>query len=302
MFATLPLTALRTFESAARLLSFKAAAAELAVTPAAVSHQVRSLEEWLGVALFERMPRGVRLTRRGEQLFHGLHNALLDTTKVIDSVRPERSAGALVLSTTASFGALWLIPRTGRFYAAHPGISVQLDTSATLIDLHQDASVDLVIRCGRTDYPDLREDCRLEEIFGVYGSPTQVAAAATIRPTLITVCWHNSMLYERSWQSWCEAAGEHWLEENAILREYEEEHYALQAAIGGQGLVLASSVMVSQFVNSGLLIPYRPEISVDGAAYTAMCVPGRERHPPVRVFLEWLTQEWLGNFSISRGN
>jgi LysR family glycine cleavage system transcriptional activator len=300
MFATLPITALRTFESAARLLSFKAAAAELAVTPAAVSHQVRSLEDWLGIALFERLPRGVRLTPSGERLFHSLHSALLDMTKVIDSVRPQRSAGSLVLSTTASFAALWLIPRIGRFYDRNPGIDVRLDTAAAPIDLYQDASVDLVIRYGRTDYPDLRSHCRLEEIFGVYGSPNQVAASATAPPPLITVRWPNSTLYERSWQSWCDAAGENWLKEDAVLREYDEEHYALQAAIGDQGLVLASSIMVSQFVDSGLLVPYRPEIGVRGAAYSALCVPGRERHPPVRVFLEWLKEEWFERIQPSR--
>jgi DNA-binding transcriptional LysR family regulator len=292
MFANLPVTALRTFESAARQLSFKRAAVELTVTPAAVSHQVRSLEDCLGVALFERLPRGVRLTPSGERLFRGVHSALLDMAKVIDIVQPQRNCGSLVLSTTASFAALWLIPRIGRLYSDNPGIQIRLDSNAALVDLHKDASVDLAIRYGRDDYADLHHHCRLEEFFGVYGSPNHVAAAGTTRPPLITVRWHNSMLYERSWRSWCDAAGEHWLDGKTVLREYDEEHYALQAAIGGQGLVLASSIMVSQFVDIGLLTPYRPDITVHGSAYTALCVAGRERHPPVRVFLEWLTREW----------
>jgi LysR family glycine cleavage system transcriptional activator len=213
--------------------------------------------------------------------------------EVLDSLRPRRSAGRLMLSTTASFAALWLIPRIGRFYVANPGINVQFDTSPAVLDLHQDASIDVVIRYGGDDYPELRSHCRIEEFFGVYGAPSQVAAAFTMRPSLITVAWRNLVLYEQSWQSWCDAAGERWLTETALVRKYDEEHHALQAAIGGQGLVLASSIMVAQFVDSGLLIPYRPEITVQGAAYTAMCVPGRGRHPSVRVFLEWLTREWL---------
>ncbi len=76
------------------------------------------------------------------------------------------------------------------------------------------------------------------------------------------------------------------------MRAYEEESYALQAAVAGQGLVLASSIMVSDSVRNGMLQPYRPDITVAGAAYTALCVPGRERHPPVRAFLAWLAREW----------
>ncbi|ELC7273408.1 LysR family transcriptional regulator, partial [Pseudomonas aeruginosa] len=93
MFASLPLTALRTFESAARQSSFKAAAEELAVTPTAVSHQIRSLEAWLGVPLFQRLPRKVRLTDCGERLFRSLHGALLEISQSVDTLRPQRSGG-----------------------------------------------------------------------------------------------------------------------------------------------------------------------------------------------------------------
>ncbi|MCY1524721.1 hypothetical protein D9M68_596690 [compost metagenome] len=103
--------------------------------------------------------------------------------------------------------------------------------------------------------------------------------------------WRNSELYDRSWKAWCLAAGEEQLLGQATLREYDEEHYALQAAIAGQGLVLASSILVSESLNSGLLLPYRPEVTVPGAGYTALCVPGRERHPPVKAFFAWLALE-----------
>ncbi|RJG12818.1 LysR family transcriptional regulator [Pseudomonas cavernicola] len=291
MFAALPLTALRTFESAARQLSFKAAAQELAVTPTAVSHQIKSLESWLGVPLFERLPRCVRLTEGGERLFHSLHGAFLDMAQTLDSLRPQRSTGSLTLSTTPAFAALWLIPRLGRFYAAHPGINLRLDTSTALLDLHQDASVDLVLRYGFADYPKLHSQCLLDERFAVYGAPALVASAEQTTPTLITVRWRNSALYDRSWKAWCAAAGEERLLEQATLREYDEEHYALQAAIAGQGLVLASSILVSESLDNGLLLPYRPEVTVPGAGYTALCVPGRERHPPVKAFFDWLSQE-----------
>lgn len=290
MFAQLPLTALRTFESAARQQSFKAAAAELAVTPTAVSHQIKALEGWLGVPLFQRLPRQVRLTECGERLFHSLHGALLEVAQSVDSLRPQRSDGSLTLSTTPAFAALWLIPRLGRFYSAHPGISLRLDTSTELLDLHQDASIDLVIRYGFGSYPRLHSQCLLDECFAVYGAPGLLERLDPARPTLICVRWRNALLYERSWQAWCAAAGVDWLE-TATRREYDEEHYALQAAIAGQGLVLASSILVSESLASGLLQPYRAEISVPGAGYSTLCVPGRERHPPVKAFFAWLSRE-----------
>ncbi len=177
MFASLPLTALRAFESASRLLSFKAAAEELSVTPTAISHQIRTLEDWLGVALFERLPRQVRLTEGGERLFRSLHGALLEVAQSVDTLRPQRSGSSLTLSTTAAFAALWLVPRLGRFYAQHPNINVRLDTHCEVIDLHQDASVDLVLRYSLDDYPNLYGLCLFDESFGVYGSPEQVALA-----------------------------------------------------------------------------------------------------------------------------
>lgn len=293
MFASLPLTALRAFESASRLLSFKAAAEELSVTPTAVSHQIRSLESWLGVSLFERLPRQVRLTECGERLFQSLHGALLEVAQSVDTLRPQRSSANLMISTTAAFATLWLVPRLGRFYASHPNINLRLDTNCEVIDLRQDASVDMVIRYSLDDYPNLYGLCLFDECFAVYGSPEQVALAATRQPTLISVRWHNSKLYAHGWEAWCGQAGENWLEGRPIIREYDEEHYALQAAIAGQGLVLASNILVSESVASGLLQAYRPEIHVDGAGYSALCVPGRERHPPVRAFFQWLREEAL---------
>jgi DNA-binding transcriptional LysR family regulator len=291
MFANLPLTALRAFESASRLLSFKAAAEELSVTPTAISHQIRSLESWLGVPLFQRLPRQVRLTECGERLFHSLHGALLEVAQSVDSLRPQRSGANLMISTTPAFAALWLVPRLGRFYARHPNINLRLDTNCEVIDLQQDASVDLVIRYSLDDYPNLYGLCLFDECFAVYGSPEQVALAREQTPTLISVRWHNSKLYAHGWEAWCDKAQESWMQGRPVIREYDEEHYALQAAIAGQGLVLASNILVSESVASGLLLPYRPEIHVDGAGYSALCVPGRERHPPVRAFFQWLHEE-----------
>lgn len=297
MFANLPVTALRTFESAARLRSFKLAAAELAVTPTAVSHQVKALEQRVGVALFERAPRGVRLTERGASLFAGVHGALLDIAQTLDALRPAPDAGALTVSTTHSFAALWLVPRLGRFHQAYPQYQLRLDANARPVDLLQDASVDVAIRYSQKRYPALVAACSLPESFGVYGAPALAARLGGARagreaPALVTVRWRDSRLYDEGWRQWCEAAGLPRWRKPAAIHAYEEEHYALQAAIARQGLVLASSVMVSDSVRLGALAPLRPEVRVPGAAYTALCAPGRERHPPVRAFLDWLAREF----------
>ncbi|MGE8688724.1 MAG: LysR substrate-binding domain-containing protein [Achromobacter sp.] len=292
MFATLPVTALRTFEAAARLRSFKLAAAELSVTATAVSHQVKALERHVGVALFERVPRGVRLTGAGERLFARLHGALLDVAQTLDALRPAPASGALTVSTTHSFAALWLVPRLGRFYEAYPQYQLRLNASAEPVDLLQDASVDVAVRYSRRRFPELHAACTLQEWFGVYGAPALAARQGKRPPALVTVRWRDSPLYDQGWQDWCQAAGlPAWLRP-AAEHAYTEEHYALQAAIAGQGLVLASSVMVSDSVGAGTLVPYRPEIRVAGAAYTALCAPGRERHPPVKAFLAWLRREF----------
>lgn len=293
MFATLPVTALRAFEAAARLRSFKLAAAELAVTPTAVSHQIKALERQAGFALFDRVPRGVRLTDKGARLFVSVHGALLEVAQTLDVLRPAPASGALTVSTTHSFAALWLVPRLGRFYDAYPQYQLRLNANADPVDLLQDASVDVAIRYSPHAYPALHAACRLPEWFGVYGAPSMVAQAGKRAPALVTVHWRDSQLYDQGWQAWCDAARLPSWRKPAAVHAYTEEHYALQAAIAGQGLVLASSVMVSDSVGAGTLAAYRPDVRVAGSAYTALCAPGRERHPPVKAFLGWLSQEFL---------
>ncbi len=292
MFAELPLTALRSFEAAARLSSFKDAAEELHVTPTAVSHQIRQLESWLGRALFLRQPRGVALTEDGRRLFASLHGALLEIAQSLAALRPRPDAGCLTVTTTASFAALWLVPRIGRFYARHPDIAVRIDAGARVVDLEHDASVDVAIRYGGGVPPGLHRHGGLDEYFAVYGAPGQAAAqAAQAPPTLITVEWGDSRLYRCGWEAWCARAGLDWMQRAPTLRAYDEEHYALYAAGAGQGLVLASSVVTAGTVARGLLEAYRPDIRVPGERYHVLCVPGRERHPPVRAFLRWLEEE-----------
>lgn len=289
MFARIPLTALRTFESAARLASFRAAALELNVTPTAVSHQIRGLEQWLGILLFERVGRGVRLTEAGARLQRSLHGALLEIDRSLEALRPQAREHSLSLSTMPAFAALWLIPRLGRFYRRHPDIRVRIETSNALVDLQRDASLDLAIRCGPGEYPQLHQRFLMDERFAAYAAP-QLLQRLPGTAELIGVGWERPLPGLPTWQSWAELAGEEWIH-GATRRDYPDEHYALQAAIAGQGLVLASSVLVSDSLEAGLLRPYRAEISLPGERFLALCVPGRERQPAVRALLDWLEEE-----------
>ena len=256
MFANLPVTALRTFESAARLRSFKLAAAELAVTPTAVSHRSRRSNSAWASRCSSACRAACALTERGASLFAGVHGALLDIAQTLDALRPAPDAGALTVSTTHSFAALWLVPRLGRFHQAYPQYQLRLDANARPVDLLQDASVDVAIRYSQKRYPALVAACSLPESFGVYGAPALAARLGGARagreaPALVTVRWRDSRLYDEGWRQWCEAAGLPRWRKPAAIHAYEEEHYALQAAIAGQGLVLASSVMVSDSVRLG---------------------------------------------------
>ncbi|BBP54471.1 transcriptional regulator [Pseudomonas sp. St386] len=290
MFAKLPLTALRGFESAARLGSFKAAAQELNVSPAAISHQVKSLEAFLGVRLFERSSQSVCLSADGERLQPFMHRALLDIQHGLQVLSPPCTAQSLVVSTTPAFASLWLIPRLGDFHRLYPEIDVRLHTSNDVVDLQRDASIDLAIRALFTPDPQLFEQPLLDEYFGVYCRPGWQPPAAGSPVELIDVPWLSSAKVAIDWPAWCAKAGTlGWLE-NPRFRHYDEEQHALQAAIAGHGLVLASNVLVTEAVARGELVEYRPEVRLAGARYTVVCVPGRERQMEVRAFSEWLLE------------
>jgi len=291
VFSTLPLNALRTFEAAARLGSFKAAAEELSVTPAAISHQVKTLEAWLGAMLFDRSGQGVKLTEDGERLYRQSHQALLDIRRSLEHFSPEAASHTLTLTTTPALASAWLIPRLGGFYRAFPSFSVRIDTRIELVDLLRDSSVDLGIRTVRRDDPTLFSEDLMDERFGVYGAPGLLAALDEDRVELIDLRWDIPGAVSINWPSWCEAAGcAGWLK-TARMREFDDEHYALNAAVAGHGLVLASNVLVADSVTRGELLPFRPDVSLAGPRYVAVCVPGRERDPQIKAFLAWLTEE-----------
>ncbi|WP_122665716.1 LysR substrate-binding domain-containing protein [Pseudomonas viridiflava] len=290
MFSTLPLNALRTFEAAARLGGFKAAAQELSVTPAAISYQVRTLETSLGAMLFERSGQGVVLTDRGELLYRQAHGALLDIRQSLEVFYPGSAKQSLTISTTPSLALTWLIPRLGSFYRTFEQFNVRVDTRNELVDLLRDSSIDVAIRAVGRDDPKLFCQELMVEQFSVYGAPGLLSSLNVNRIELINLHWQIPGGHSVNWRSWCEAAGcQAWLE-TAQIREFDDEHYALNAAVAGQGLVLASNVLVADSLKRAELVAYRPDVTLPGPRYFAMCVPGRERQEKVSACLKWLAE------------
>ena len=227
-----------------------------------MSHQVKALEQRVGVALFERVPRGVRLTGRGASLFAGVHGALLDIAQTLDALRPAPDTGALTVSTTHSFAALWLVPRLGRFHQAYPQYQLRLDAQRAArgsaagrqrgrghpLQPEALSGADRGLLAARV----LRRVRRA----GAGGEAGRGRAPAEKRPR-----WSRCAGAIRGMtRAGGNGAGGRpaALAQAAAIHAYEEEHYALQAAIAGQGLVLASSVMVSDSVRLGALAPLRP--------------------------------------------
>ena len=149
-----PLNALRAFEVSARHLSFVKAADELSVTPAAISHQVKRLETYLGVQLFRRLPRGLVLAEPGQVLLSELSEVFLRLDKAMERVLQSDSRGALTISVAPMFAVKWLLPRMQRFDTLYPDIDVRMSSSLGMVDFQRD-SFDAAVRLGHGQYPGL---------------------------------------------------------------------------------------------------------------------------------------------------
>lgn len=278
-----PLSALRAFEAAARHLSFKKAAEELAVTPTAISHQVRQLEEWLGQQLFERHVRRVALTREGRELFPSLREGFDLMIRGIDALRTPPSQEVLTLSSTVAFTSKWLVPRVPAFRAACPGLDLRLHASDDAVDLRA-GGVDLAIRYGRGVHAGLRSELLLQDRFAPVCSPRTGGNGP-----LIHFEWRRVEEATPTWSRWFASAGKKYQAPSGELR-FSDESHAIQAAIAGQGIALVSLVLVAEELASGALVqPFGPEL--EGFAYHLVHLDTSrhtERLGPVR---QWLLTE-----------
>ncbi len=286
MFGRLPpLPALRAFEAAARLGSFKSAAEELYVTPTAISHQIRSLESTLGVGLFERKTRSVELTEVGRALAPALTRGFLEIRFALENALEQVSV--INLSTTPAFATLRLVPELPRFYELEPDIRVKIDTSTQLVDLYRDRGTDLVIRYSVDPPEGLANVPLMTEQFIAMAAPALAGTDLTGDGTLLETRWQQPVLGGVSWSDWFEAAGLAAPDERRLVT-FEEELYVLQAAIAGRGVVLASSALAADFIARGLLQPVRDDVVLPGASYRALALPRTVANRKIQTFLDWL--------------
>ncbi|WP_338868626.1 transcriptional regulator GcvA [Myxococcus stipitatus] len=285
-----PLSALRAFEAAARHLSFKKAADELAVTPTAISHQVRQLEEWLGQQLFERHVRRVALTREGRELFPSLREGFDLMMRGIDALRAPPAQEVLTLTSTVAFTSKWLVPRVPAFRAACPGLDLRLHASDDAVDLRS-GGVDLAIRYGRGVHAGLRSEVLFQDRFAPVCSPRLgVSGLEDLgRHPLIHFEWRRVEEATPTWSRWFASAERKYQAPSGELR-FSDESHAIQAAIAGQGIALVSLVLVAEELASGALVrPFGPEL--EGFAYHLVHLDTprhTERLGPVR---QWLLAE-----------
>ncbi|MBZ2188510.1 LysR family transcriptional regulator [Alcanivorax sp. JB21] len=290
MFAAFPVAALRAYEALARTLNAKEAGSELGVTPSAIYHQVRQVEEWLGVPLFLRKHRGMELSDAGQRFYGVLHSAFLDIAVCVSEISPAPQPSSVRISVPPAFAEFWLVPRLDTFQRRHPEVALRLETVVEPPDLNREAHIDVLICDIDRDAAGLVRHAELTEDIGVYGSPSQVARASYVPSALLALPGQASAQDASGWYAWIAAARETWLEDGVAWREYPLQTLAIQAAIAGQGLILASTALVSDSVAQGRLMPYRPDVTLAGKGYTSLTLPGRERHPPARMFLDWLSE------------
>lgn len=296
----LPLSGFRAFEAAARHLSFARAAEELRVTPAAVSHQVRALEDYLGLRLFRRTGRRVLLTEAGQILLPDLRAGFDRLEAALTGARRLRQAGGGVLTVTMSpaFAAKWLVPRLERFRVRHPEIDVRIHADVRLVDFAAE-EVDLAIRYGPGAYPGLHAT-RLfpsEEVFPVC-SP---ALASGLRVPADLAGHH--LLHDEtetaavslpSWRMWLQAAGvdpaQAGIDPDRGLR-FSASAMATQAAIEGQGVLLGRGVIVAGDLAAGRLA--RPFVVSCPVPFGYHIVHPRhaDARPAVAAFKAWLIEE-----------
>ena len=289
-----PLTALRAFEAAARHLSFKHAAAELSLTPTAISHQIRQLEDHLGVRLFVRGTRRVDLTPAGQALFPALHDGFDAIAHAVQVVRPRTQPRALVLSTTMAFASRWLLQRLARFAADHPDIALHLHTSDEPVDL-QGGAAQLAVRYGPGSYPGLKCVPLLPSRFAPVCAPGLGVCDPEdlARVPLIGFEWFRRDAATPDWPLWFERAGR-----AALPRQlhFSDEVHAIQAAIAGQGVALVNLALVAEEVHSGMLRqPFGPELP--GHPFHLAWAAAQDGDPDITIVRDWLLGEAMKDAS-----
>ncbi len=310
MLDTFPgLRSLRAFDAAARHMSFSRAAQEIHVTPAAISHQIKELEEQTGVELFTRTSRTMKLTKAGEVLFEASRETLDILSRALNRMRRLSAHNQLRVSSAPSIAAKWLVPKLDRLFAAFPGADVRVDISAAPVDFARD-DADIAIRFGLGKYPGLRADLLFQDKVFPVCSPKLITKEKPLKEprdllkhTLIHLDWEAQGSPWPNWRMWMLAAGVKDFDSTAGLH-FDHTALAVQAALDGFGVALGDSNLVADDLAAGRLIkPFELSLNApaDFAYYIISPVETAEL-PMIKAFREWcLTEARATELSASGG-
>jgi LysR family transcriptional regulator, glycine cleavage system transcriptional activator len=291
-----PLNSLRAFEAAARHLSFTRAAEELHVTPAAISHQIKALEDHLGVKLFRRLNRAVLLTDAGQACVSGLSEAFDRMAAALERLRAQDCGGPLTVSTSPAFASKWLVPRLERFQERCPEIDVRVSAAMRLVDFARE-DVDVAIRYGPGRYPGLLAQLLLtNEVVPVCApalleNPRSLGAPQDLRHHMLL---HDDMPTSDgaypNWAMWLHAAGVEGVDPSRGPR-FDYAGLVLEAAAAGRGVALALSTIAAADLAAGRLVrPFAVAVPIP-FAYYVVCPEATAGRPKVEAFRRWLRAE-----------
>jgi LysR family glycine cleavage system transcriptional activator len=284
--ATIPLSAIRVFEAAARVKSFTRAADELGVTQAAVSWQVKALERRLGQPLFRRLPREVVLTEAGERLARAAAEAMkLLRTAVSDLT--DQADGVLAVTAPQSLATKWLAPRIGGFQLEHPRIAVRLDTSNHLVDLDREG-FDLAIRSGSGAWTGLESVYLFSTGRTPLCTPRVLAELGGLaRPEALLTAPLIGL--DEDWAEWFTAAGVTTpLAKRRGRLVADQQQIEVASAMAGQGVALGSPILFAAEIDQGALVRPFETMADESAGFWLAWTEGRRRVPRIAAFRDWL--------------
>jgi len=282
-----PLNSLKCFEAAGRLLSFTDAARELNVTQAAISHQIKVIEDYLGFSLFDRYPRRLALTEQGKILLPEVIEAFDRVAQAISSLSKEQHSNLLSVRLAPSFAAKWLSPRLKYFWLQYPEIDLSLYHANAAVDFRRE-EIDIAVTYGKGDWPDVVADKLLGLDFSPVCSPAFMHNDKPL--TEIDNLRYYALLHDASyecWHDWLELAqlSDIKAEKGTII---DDTNVLIQAAIEGQGIALGSTPFVEDHLASGKLVKPFDVTLVNEFCYYVVCPESHLRNPAVRAFKEWL--------------
>ncbi len=290
-----PLNALRAFEAAARHMNFSRAADELSVTPGAVSQQIQNLEDCVGAALFKRTPKGLLLTDAAQTALPALREAFDRLGEAASLLTAAVDGRRVTVSAAPSFAAKWLMPRLGRFEAAHPEVDVWLQAGMELVDFTT-GEVDVAVRYGSGRYPGLEVTRLMSETVIPVASPDLVRDRPLDSPEDLA---HHVLLHDGSpdadescpdWAMWLAARGIKGVDGTRGPR-FNQSSLVIEAAMSGRGVALAKQALAQDDIDAGRLVaPLQIATHVD-FAYYVVHPKAKGRLTQVRAFVSWLARE-----------